>query len=237
MSDENYRTVSTSNLGLSLPLDFGDARYIVPPLVASGVASLASELSPYPARTAAVYGLEGALVAPFQAVTHPFATQLFAAVYVLVYPLLLLFTYVALKREGGGRHVRYATTYTAVILVATPVFYFVPVGVTGYYLDSVEPLLYERSGVVGSSMTAVDTLRKALPSLHAGLATTASLYAPEGYAWLSWATTALVLLSTLYLGIHWLVDLVAGVALAYGCYRLTPAMLGALRATRRHLER
>lgn len=213
---------------MSFPLDLRDGRYIGPPLVASGIASMASDLSPFPARTAAIYRLEGDVVAVFQPFVDPLVTRLFVSVYLVVYPLLLLSTYVALKRDGGGRHVAYATTYTAVVIAATPVFFFVPVGVTGYHLEGVEPLLYERSGLVGSSMTNVDTLKKALPSLHAGLATTASLYAPEGYRWLSWATTGLILLSTLYLGIHWLVDLVAGVALAYGCYRLTPAVREAM---------
>lgn len=218
------------------PLGTRDALYIGPPLAASGVATTASELSPYPARTAWIHGLEGDLVEFFQPVVHPLATQLFIAVYVVGYALLLLCTYVGLKREGRGRHVAYATTYTVVILVSTPVFYFVPVGVTGYYLEGVEPLLYETGRGIGAYMTTVDTLRKALPSLHAGLATTASLYAPDGYRLCSWAATGLVLLSTLYLGIHWLIDLAAGVALAYGCYRLTPAVLRTMGATRRRLE-
>lgn len=222
---------------MSLPLGPSDARYVAPPLVASGIASFASEISPYPVRTATLYALEGDLVELFQPVIHPVATQLFIAVYVVVYAILLLFTYVGLKREGRGRHVDYATTYTVVILAATPVFYLVPVGVTGYYLDGVDPLLYETEGGIGAYMTTVDTLRKALPSLHAGLATTASLYAPDGYRLLSWTATALVLLSTLYLGIHWLIDLAAGVALAYSCYRLTPAIFRAMRTTRQRLDR
>lgn len=220
----------------SFPLGPGDARYIVPPLVVSGIASTASEISPYPVQTAAIYAIEGDVVALFQPAIHPVATQLFVAVYLLVYPLLLLGTYIGLKREGRGRHVAYAATYTVVIIASTPVFYFVPVGVTGYYLDGVEPLLYE-SGAIGTGMTTVDTLEKALPSLHAGLASTASLYAPEGYERLSWATTLLVLLSTLYLGIHWLVDLAAGVALAYACYRLTPGLFRAVGAEPRYLDR
>lgn len=201
-----------------------DARFIVPPLVASGIAGMASELSPFAVQTGAIHALEGDVVSVFQAVTHPTLTQLFIGIYLLVYPALLLFTYIGLKREGQGRHGDYAITYTAVVVAATPVFYFVPVGVTGYTIAGVEPLLYEQEGFLQVFMTNVDTLQKALPSLHAGLAVTASIYAPRNRRALSWMVTGLVLLSTLYLGIHWLVDLGLGTAMAYGCYVATPAI-------------
>ena len=218
-----YRPVNYSPM--SELFGWRDALYISPALIASGVAGTASELSPYPAATgtAAIHALEGETVALFQQVVHPALTQFFVAVYLLVYPALLLGTYLVLKRQNRERSLDYVFTYTAVVVVSTPFFYFVPVGVTGYYLDSVAPLLYTYEGV-GSFMNAVDTLNKAFPSLHAGLAMSATLYAPKGYERLSWGVTGLILVSTLYLGIHWLTDLALGVALAYGCFRLTPSL-------------
>lgn len=200
-----------------------DVLYITPALIASGVAGTASEVSPYPPATgtALIHGLEGGTVALFQQVVHPALTQFFVGVYLLVYPALLLGTYLVLKRQDRERSLDYVFTYTAVVVASIPFFYFVPVGVTGYYLDSVAPLLYTYEGV-GSFMNTVDTLNKAFPSLHAGLAATASVYAPRGYERLSWGVTGLILLSTLYLGIHWLSDLALGMALTYACYRLTP---------------
>lgn len=233
----HYSDMYVPQLTEDTRLSLRDAWCIGPPIVVSGLATSASALSPYPLRTDAVYALEGDIVELFQPMVHPVAVWFFITVYILVYACLLLSTYIGLKREGRGRHVAYATTYTVVILVSTPVFYFVPVGVTGYYLDGVEPLLYEFGAGIGSSMTTVDTLQKALPSLHTGLSLTASLYAPDGYRLLSWTATALVVLSTLYLGIHWLVDLAAGGALAYACYRLTPAILRVLRTTEQRLRR
>lgn len=213
------------------PLELRDARYIVPPLAASGVAGFASEASPFDVYTSAIYALEGDLVAVFQAFTHPALTQSFIAIYLLVYPLLLLGTYIRLK--PAGRHADYAITYTAVVVASTPVFFFLPVGVTGYTIPGVEPLLYEGTGPLEVFMLNVDTLQKALPSLHAGLAVTASLYAPRGYEHVSWTVTGLILLSTLYLGIHWLVDLAAGAGIAYTCYLATPAIKAQLQAFRR----
>lgn len=214
------------------PISLRDARYFAPPLIASGIASKASELSPFPIRTTAIYGFEGDLVASFQSVTHPVLTQLSILAYLFLYPALLLLTYIGLKRVGGGRHIDYAITYTAVVVVSTPFFFFVPVGVTGYTLPGVEPLLYESSGIIGAFVTNIDTLQKALPSLHTGLSVTASLHAPRGYERVSWAATALIVLSTLYLGIHWVSDIVVGAGLAYGCYLAMPRVQAWLSGTR-----
>lgn len=202
-----------------------DALYITPALIASGVAGTASEVSPYDPRTgtALIYGLEGETAALLQQVVHPLLTQFFVGVYLLVYPALLLGTYLVLKRQNRKKSLDYVFTYTAVVVVSIPFFYFVPVGVTGYYLDSVAPLLYTYEGV-GAFMNSVDTLNKAFPSLHAGLAMSATLYAPEGYEWLSRGATGLVLLATLYLGVHWLSDLALGLSLSYVCYAATPSL-------------
>lgn len=199
-----------------------DARYVVPPLLASGIASMASKVTPHSLQTSAIHGLEGNLVSLFQPVADPVLTTVFVLVYVGLYPLLLVLTYVGLKRERGKRHVDYAFTYTAVVLAATPLFYFAPVGVTGYAVEGVEPLLYEGSGIVSSIVTSIDTLQKAMPSLHLALAATASLHAPRGYEFLSWSATSLIALSTLYLGIHWVSDLIVGATIAYGCYVVFP---------------
>lgn len=207
------------------PLDFRDICYIAVVLVVSSIVGMASKQSPYPLRTDLMYALEGNAVAVLQPDPNLLLTTLFVVVYLLVYPALLLATYISLKyRHGRSRALDYVTTYTTLLLVSMPFFYFVPVGVTGYYLQGVEPVLYESTGPIQTFMKNVDTLQKAFPSLHAGLAGTAALYAPRGYKRLSWAITGAILASTVYLGIHWLTDLVVGLALAYGCYLATPTI-------------
>ncbi|WP_323674294.1 phosphatase PAP2 family protein [Halorubellus sp. PRR65] len=211
------------------PLDLRDCSYIAVPLIVSAIAGMASELSPYPVRTDLVHALEGGTVALFQPLVDPAITTLFVATYLLAYPALLLWTYVAVKRQQGrSRALDYVVTYTTTIVVSIPFFYFVPVGVTGYFLDGVQPVLYESTGPIQAFMLNVDTLQKALPSLHAGLAASASLHAPRGYERASWTVTGVVLASTLYLGIHWLTDLALGLGLAYASYRLTPSIRAAL---------
>ncbi len=207
------------------PLDRRDVCYIAMVLVVSSIVGMASEQSPYPLRTDLMYAVEGNAVAVLQPDPNLLLTALFVIVYLLVYPALLLATYISLKhRHGRTRALDYVTTYTTVLVVSMPFFYFVPVGVTGYYLDGVEPVLYESTGPIQTVMKNVDTLEKAFPSLHAGLAGTAALYAPSGYKRLSWTVTGAILAATVYLGVHWLTDLVVGLALAYGCYLATPTI-------------
>lgn len=204
-------------------LDRKDAVIIAVVLVISVIVGMASFLSPYPLRTDLVYALEGNIVAYLQPEPRPLLTVLFVGIYLLLYPAFLLGTYVGLKhRHGRGRPLDYAVTYSAVMVVSIPFFYFVPVGVTGYYLNDVHPVLYEFTGLLHHFMKNVDTLQKALPSLHTGLAATASLNAPDGYERLSWAITGLVVASTFYLGIHWVTDVVLGLALAFGCHHVLP---------------
>jgi membrane-associated phospholipid phosphatase len=215
------------------PLDRRDASYIVVVLAVSGITGMASELSPYPLRTDLIYALEKNVVTVLQPEPSLILTTLFVSVYLIAYPALLLVTYISLKRcHGRDRALDYVVTYTTVLVVSMPIFYFVPVGVTGYYLQGVQPVLYESTGPIQLFMKNVDTFEKSLPSLHAGLAVTASLYAPDDYEWFSWTITGLILASTVYLGIHWLTDLVVGLALAYGCYLATPL----IRSYLNHVE-
>lgn len=199
-----------------------DALYITPALIASGIVGVASEASPYSLQTGAIHGIEGNVVTLFQQVTHPLLTQFFIGIYLLAYPALLLLTYLGLKRQDRQRSLDYVVTYTMVVIVSIPFFYLIPVGVTGYYLESMRPLLYTYNGPIAAFMTSVDTLQKAFPSLHAGLALSATLYAPRGYKRLSWGVFGLILLATLYLGVHWISDLAFGSLITYCCYLATP---------------
>jgi membrane-associated phospholipid phosphatase len=201
-------------------------------LLTAGVNEAAHRFHAEQVYTDAVYTLEGSLVELFQVVTTPSLTVFFTVLYLVGFPLVVLFTYFAVKAEDPEEARRYALSYACLTLAALPFFVLFPVGVTAYYLPGVEALLYDLHPVIGAGIAATDTLVKAFPSLHAGLSILAALYARKAgrrYAYTAGALAVGITLSTLYLGIHWLSDIafvLVLVGLAYWLSRqLDPAVL------------
>ena len=160
--------------------------------------------------TSTIYDIEGTAVAAFQAITATPLTVLFTAIYLVGFPFVVLFTYFKLKAHDPEEAFRYALAYVCLVLLAVPFFVLFPVKITSLYLHDVEPLMYELSPVIQHGIYATDTLVKAFPSLHAGLSVLAALYARKAdaaYAATAAALAVGIVLSTLYLGIHWLTDL------------------------------
>lgn len=174
--------------------------------------------------TWAVYRVEGTAVGAFQAVTVAPLTEFFTAVYLLALPFVVLFTYFKLKVHDEHEARRYALAYVLIVLLAVPFFLFTPVRIPSQYHPEIQPLLLESSPIVQAGITATDTLLKAFPSLHTGLAVLATVYARKTeprYTAVVAVLSTLIVLSTLYLGVHWLSDVVFGVVLVGVAYALS----------------
>jgi len=159
--------------------------------------------------TESVHQLEGSTVAVFQTVTAEPLTIMFAVVYLVGFPFIVLFTYFKLKVHCPEQARRYAIAYVCLVLIAAPFFLLFPVHVVGYEVASVEPLLYEFHPVIQAGAGATDTLMKAFPSLHTGLSVLAAVYAQKTdrrYARMAAVLAVTIVVSTFYLGIHWLSD-------------------------------
>ena len=169
-----------------------------------------------------IYELEGPIVVAFQAITSAPLTLFFTAAYLVGFPVIVLFTYFKLKAHDEREARRYALAYVVLVLLALPFFLFFPVGIPALYPGvSVQPLIFDVSPVIRSGMLATDTMVKAFPSLHTGLAVLAALYARKAtprYAVTAFVLTGIIVLSTFYLGIHWLVDAVFAVVLVGVAY-------------------
>lgn len=174
--------------------------------------------------TGVIYAVEGSIVTVFQSVTWPALTWFMAAVYLVGFPFIVLFTFFKVHAAERDQAHRYAIAYASLALLALPWFVWFPVEVTSYWISSVEPILYTLHPAISEGIAATDTLQKAFPSLHAGLSFLALLYATKTeklYVSLTAALTALIFFSTLYLGIHWISDLVFGSFLAVIAYKLS----------------
>jgi membrane-associated phospholipid phosphatase len=179
--------------------------------------------------TALIYGLEGGFVAWVQATfaSAPL-TAYFSRVYVYGYAFLLAFppvAYLALPRTVTFRRVlvAYALNYAIGLVLYTLVFAHGPRNVMP---EMVTPLLFTNQPDVILLASEVNEASNVFPSLHTSLSVTVGTFAVltrEEYP--RWTPVAVplslsVVVATMYLGIHWLTDVVAGFALAFGCVAL-----------------
>ena len=174
--------------------------------------------------TDAIYAIEGATVAVFQAVVATPLTLLATGVYLVGFPFVVLFTYFKLKAHDEEEAHRYALAYICLVVFAVPFFVLFPVKVSSLYLSSVEGLMYNLSPAIHYGIYSTDTLVKAFPSLHTGLSVLAALYARKAdtrYSYTVGALAVAIVLSTLYLGVHWMTDAVFAVLLVGLAYHLS----------------
>ena len=179
--------------------------------------------------TALIYELEGEFVAWFQATfATPALTAYFSWAYVYGYAFLLAFpvvAYLALPRTATIRRVlvAYALNYAIGLALYTAVFAHGPRNVMP---DMVTPLLFATRPDVMALTSEVNVNSNVFPSLHTSLSVTVGTFAVlthEEYP--RWTPVAVplslsVVVATMYLGIHWLTDVVAGFALAFGSVAL-----------------
>lgn len=172
--------------------------------------------------TGYIHAIEGDFVPMLQSMATPSLTLYFSFVYVVGYAVLLTFPFVTyLLLEDATPFRELVTAYIVnygVGLVAYVLF--VAYGPRNFLPDLVDSLLYTfwpQSQLITSQ---VNSNTNVFPSLHASLSTTVALLAyrtRDEYP--RWLPVAVVLaisicISTMYLGIHWATDVVAGVALA-----------------------
>ena len=172
--------------------------------------------------TGAIYDLEGQFVATLQSLGSPPVTAYFSWMYVYGYAFLLIFPFVAYFLLADRRPLREATIAYALNYALGLACYllFVSYGPRNLLPELVDSLLYTYWPESKLLTTRVNTNTNVFPSLHTSLSVTVWLLAyrtRETYpAWtaLSGVIAASIVVSTMYLGIHWATDVVAGVVLA-----------------------
>lgn len=169
--------------------------------------------------------IEGDLVSHFQYFTSPMLTYLNGFIYLMLFSFLMIFTFVILIYTHNLKALEeFTTAFIIIYLAAFPFYIFVPVTVTGYTLPNVLPLLYELSPIIDQGVRVVDPfLDNDFPSLHAALSIMTLIVVAfrtdlNRYKLFTLVSTVAILFSTVYLGIHWITDLVAGAVLGLLSY-------------------
>lgn len=167
--------------------------------------------------------LEGGATALFQCVDHPALTALLSGVYLYVFPVMgvaaLAITYwgeeYALTRKiFWGAILNYLLILPFYILVPVSERWVASDGAVRLLMDELSPLLL-------ATLRPLSGLNNCFPSFHVSLAFTiaivcsasANLRLRRTMQVLAWA----VLLSTLYLGFHWTLDVLGGILFGAGC--------------------
>ena len=171
--------------------------------------------------TAEIYAVEGQFVASVQNVIPEATLGFFSAMYVFGFTYLLvtapvLYFLLPSQRYNKELLIAYLLNYLIGVLFYT---LFIAYGPRNH-LASVEGLMYQVYPQTQEVSAAVSDNTNVFPSLHTSLAVTVLLFAwrsrreyPRWFLLTSFVVPSLVV-STMYLGIHWLVDVVAGILLA-----------------------
>lgn len=189
--------------------------------------------------TGLIYGTEGEFVVWLQSFSTPQLTIFFSYVYIYGYVFLLVFPLLAYLALENSRPLRMTLLAFAINYWIGLVCYLLIIayGPRNILPDIIEPLLYSTFPEYQHLTRQVNRNTNVFPSLHTALAMTVAFIAyrtREEYP--CWAPLAIVLaiciaVSTMYLGIHWAMDVVAGVVLA------AISVVLAERITEYHLRR
>jgi len=169
-----------------------------------------------------ITAVEGTLVADIQRFAHPALTAYFSYIYIYGYIFLLSFpvlAYVLLPDERPIQETVLAYSLNYAIGVTCYVL-FIAYGPRNVMPDLVDQLLYTNWPESQLLTSEINTNVNVFPSLHTSLAVTVAALAyrtrdvyPRWFP-LSVVLAASVTVSTMYLGIHWGIDVLAGVVLA-----------------------
>lgn len=171
--------------------------------------------------TDALYAVEGEFVLALQSAVPYRYAPFFSFVYVFGFSFVLAFPVVAYFALPSQRYVKE-------LFVAYTVNYGVGAGCYLLFVaygprrvvDGVREPLFELYPEVLALTASINSSANVFPSLHVSLAVTATLLAwrtrseyPR-WPWIATPVTGAIVVATMYLGIHWLLDALFGIALA-----------------------
>ncbi|WP_435075020.1 phosphatase PAP2 family protein [Halorubrum sp. HHNYT27] len=171
--------------------------------------------------TGLIYAIEGNFVEHVQSLATPTLTAVFSTVYLSGYVFLLSFPFVAYLFSDDRRPLKLtAVAFAANYMIGlTCYILFISYGPRNLLPEHVDSLLYVTYPQTQILTGEVNVNTNVFPSLHTSLSVTTAIVALRTRrtypVWAVVAPTlaAMVAFATMYLGIHWAVDVAAGIVL------------------------
>lgn len=184
--------------------------------------------------TAMFYNVEGEFILIFRSIQTAETTAYFTAIYVYGYTFLLIFPVIAYFTLSDTRIFRrlltaYALNYAIGLVLYIFIIAYGPRNLMPAEL--MERMLYDTSPQYQYLTREVNSNTNVFPSLHTSLSATVATFAwMTRSAFPKWFPVATVLaasvaISTMYLGIHWGLDVTAGLLLAALCVTLSDRLV------------
>ncbi|MHB9093194.1 MAG: phosphatase PAP2 family protein [Eubacteriales bacterium] len=170
--------------------------------------------------TIPIFRLEGGLTEVLQKVFHnELLTHLTVFFYVFVFPVLVWVAMAVFNRHGNKNMLKkLLLVFVLNYVIALPFYLLFPVNEAWYSGTGVELLIRSVYPAFETQYRSLSGLNNCFPSLHTSLSISVALLSiHSGYKRLALvmsASSAVIVFSTLYLGIHWFADVTGGMVAA-----------------------
>ena len=188
------------------------------------------DMTPY------VYAIEGDIVLWVQqAIKNPLLDEALTHFYVMGF-MTATFASFLYPIYFDDRHMadRVSLSMFWVYVLAIPFYLFFNVGVTGNHIPEMQTIAYDLTPEINNWFTRIDPFTNGMPSLHIGLPfaiwLTMQRWDDDGrwYRYRNFLMGFILLtaLSIVYLGIHWIVDIIGGMVVAIIAVEITSRTSG-----------
>ena len=184
--------------------------------------------------TDVIRSIEGEFILIFQDIATPTLTDYFSFIYIYGYTFLLIFPAVAYFMLSDTRTFRRLLTAYSLNYAIGVILYILVIayGPRNLFAGELVTVLYDHNPDVQHLTREVNRNTNVFPSLHTSLSATVAAFAyytRDQYR--KWFPVAVllaisVIISTMYLAIHWATDVVGGLILAALCVTVSRRVVG-----------
>ncbi|QSW98367.1 phosphatase PAP2 family protein [Haloterrigena alkaliphila] len=183
--------------------------------------------------TRTIRSIEGEFVLIFQAIASEDVTLYFSFTYIYGYAFLLIFppiAYFALSNTRPFR--RLLTAYSLNYAIGVVIYALVIAYGPRNFMPELPTILYNVNPEAQHLTREVNRNTNVFPSLHTSLSATVAMFAYQTRSeYPNWFPVSVVfavsvIISTMYLGIHWGIDVIGGLILAVVCVVASDRIVG-----------